>query len=454
MTSNDLVVVTIWSERISNFRGGAPSGAMYAAKALHKKGLNVMLLNLCFECYSVMFYKNNFSQLEIPSKKFPFFLNYLGQDNLKLLGIFIEDITTIYDNIIFIATDTLSLFYLLQLRRKVKTLQISRIKVFWIPGGNELTCPLHTEVCPYSNSLTKTYGHATSLSFYISKCIPHIFQSIGISLYHPILWPWIRGEIIKNVDGILAKRSVYLEGCKLLKMDKCAYIGFGVDTEKFAPMRRSNVISDNKFIELLRTRVISGNLFDLIDCIEKDQCLILGYVGAARPTWKNIELLLSSFSRIAKKYSNIKLLMIARDAYILKALLKRFPEAILSRIVIIDSIPHKEIHKAYNLIDVFINPSLLDSLEYNTLEALCSANIVLASNRGCINDLKYLLGVDILRFEPTVNSLSSLLEGVMNNIDLYKSVSRENLQHIRRILSHDAFGDRILRGLNKLNIRV
>jgi len=444
-----LSVVTTFGTPISRFRGGAGSMAITIAKALHRIDLNVMLLDLCFEDCSTTLYRDGYYQIELPFKDFPqYFLNYLGQDNIKLLNTLNRELLRIDNAITFIACDPISLFYLLRFRKNAeRTLHETKIKIFWCPGGNELTCPLHTEVCPYTNSsIAKPYGHATTSHFFISKCVPHILRSRGMNVYHLSLWPWIRNEIAKNVDGILAKRSVYLEGCRLIGLDKCAYIGFGIDTEKFEPRSRRDVVADSEFIEVLHTRTIHGDIFKLLESVEKNQDIVIGYVGAVRPKWKNVELLLYTFNKIARKHSNIRMLIVARDAHLLKHMLKTFREDTLNGIVIVDAMPYTKIEKIYNIVDIFINPSLLDSLEINTLEALSSGNIVLASNRGCINDLNH-LGVNIVKFEPTPNSLLIVLESVMKDIDLYRDMYKENLNVVRRILSINAFGNRILKAL-------
>jgi len=447
------IIVTIFGVPISGFAGGAGSLAITTAKALRRKGLNVMFLDLCFECHTTALYKDEYRQIELPFKKFPqYFFNYLGQDDIKLLNTLESELMRIDDGIAFIAKDPISLFYLLRSRKNMKRSSYgTKIKIFWSPGGNELTCPLHTEVCPYANSsIAKPYGHATTSYVFISKCVPHILRSRGMSFYHLGLWPWIRNEIAKNVDGILATRSVYLEGCRLLNLDRCAYIGFGIDTEKFVPRNRSNVVADSELIELLHTRTISGNISKLLEFVERNQGIIIGYIGAVGNKWKNVELLLYVFNKIARKYDNIRMLIVARDAYLLKYTLKTFREDMQDRIAIINGVPYNKVDKVYNIIDIFINPSLLDSLEVNTLEALSSGNIVLASNRGCINDLNY-LGINIVKFEPTPNSLLTILESVIKDIDLYRDVYRENLSIVRKVLSIDAFGDRVLKALSRFS---
>jgi len=446
-----LSIVTIFGTPISRFRGGAGSMAITIAKALHRIGLNVMFLDLCFENCSTTLYRDGYYQIELPFKDFPqYFLNYLGQDNIKLLNTLNRELLRIDNAITFIACDPISLFYLLRSRKNAeRTLRETKIKIFWCPGGNELTCPLHTEVCPYTNSsIAKPYGHATTSHFFISKCVPHILRSRGLNIYSLSLWPWIRSEITKNVDGILASRSVYLEGCKLLNLDKCAYIGFGIDTEKFTPRNKRDVFSDGELIKLLHSRTIYGDISKMFESVEKNQDIVIGYIGATDPKWKNIELLLKTFNKIARRYDNIRMLIVARNAYLLKHMLNTFREDILNRIVIVDSIPYIKIEKIYNIIDIFINPSLLDSLEVNTLEALSSGNIVLASNRGCIDDLNY-LGINLVKFEPTLNSLLTVLENVIKDLDLYRDMYMKNLNIARKALNLDTFGKRILRALRR-----
>jgi len=150
------------------------------------------------------------------------------------------------------------------------------------------------------------------------------------------------------------------------------------------------------------------------------------------------------------RYDDVFLLIVARGANSLIPLISKLPEKSRRRIVVFDSVPHIYIPAFYNLVDIFVNPSLLDSLEVNTLEAMVSGNIVLASNRGCINDLKYLGIESYITFEPNKPSLYTALIKLLENFELYRAEMLRHLDDTRQKLSLYSFGRRIMKALNEI----
>jgi len=268
------------------------------------------------------------------------------------------------------------------------------------------------------------------------------------------MWPLLREEVIKKVDGVLATRSVYIEGCKLLGLENCAYIGFGIDTDTFAPRPRNEAIKSLYNIRGdIINKVIWGSFDDFCDELLGKEPFVLGFVGAARPSWKNVGLIIKVFNTVTKIFKETSLLIISRDAHFLLPLISKLPKNVGKRVVIFNNMPHVYIPTFYNLIDVFINPSLLDSLEINTLEALVSGNIVLASNRGCINDLKQ-LGIDSFKtFDPTPISLLNALIPILRDPDSYKKELLKQLDYVRSQLDLRTYGGRIIRAIEKLCCR-
>jgi glycosyltransferase involved in cell wall biosynthesis len=457
----DLIICSRAGSSQQTYMGGADAATYYIFKALSYQGYTTIYLILCTNCKSARILEQNRSQIvEVPLKHLHIHsFNFISIENTNILRKSVEKLQTLlklrnYKNIYVILNDPISLHYWIRIKRKLKENGYN-INFIWVPGGNELTCPLHTEICPYSNSYTKTYGHSVSAFFFFTKCIPHIIEARGLSIYHLALYPYLREEIIKYIDGILATRTVYIEGCKLLGLKKCKYIGFGIDTDTFTPREKDEVVRKLFDVyEYVKTKNIWGNFDFLLSEVSNNKPIILGFIGAARPLWKNVELLIKVFKDISKQYENIYLLVIAREANTLLSLLSSLPGEIHKKIVVFNGIPHTYIPLFYNLIDIFINPSLLDSLEINTLEALVSGNFVLASDRGCINDLRYLGIESYLIFEPNKVSLLNTLTQLLKNFDLYRMEATNSLGHVRQILSLNSYGRRMVKALNEMSLNV
>jgi len=448
-----LIIVVRAGSSQRTYMGGADARTYYTFKALSYYNHNVVYLILCTNCDSINIL-HRYGIIEIPIKRlYIHSFNFLSIDNVTVLIKTVKALQFLlkeYRDLYVIVGDPISLHYWIY-AKKLLMKEGYNVRVLWHPGGNELTCPLHTEVCPFSNSYTRTYGHCTSPSTFFSRCIPHIVKSRGLSIYHIILYPLLRREIIKYVDGILASRSVYIEGCKMLGLKNCKFVGFGIDTEVFVLREKNEVIkklSDN--YEHIIVRNIWGNFDSFLSNVRDKKIITLGFIGATKPSWKSSELLIKVFNDISIRYDDVFLLIVAREANSLIPLISKLPEKSRRRIVVFDSVPHIYIPAFYNLVDIFVNPSLLDSLEVNILEAMVSGNIVLASNRGCINDLKYLGIESYITFEPNKPSLYTALIKLLENFDLYRAEMLRHLDDTRQKLSLYSFGRRIMKALNEM----
>jgi glycosyltransferase involved in cell wall biosynthesis len=449
----DLIIISRAGSSQRTYAGGADARAYYILKALSYYNQNVIYLILCTDCDSVNIL-HQYRIIEVPIKRLSIHsFNFMSIDNAAVLIKTVKALQFLlkrYRDLYVIVVDPISLHYWMY-AKKLLMREGYNVKVLWAPGGNELTCPLHTEICPFSNSYTRTYGHCTSPLTFFSRCIPHIVRSRGLSIYHTVVYPMLRREIIKYVDGILASRSVYIEGCKMLGLTNCKFVGFGIDTEIFSPKEKNEAIRKLFYsYEHIKARNIWGDFDSLLSNVRDKRIITLGFIGATKPSWKNSELLIKAFNDISVNYDNIFLLIVAREANYLIPLISRLPERSRKRIVVFDGVSHIYIPAFYNLIDIFVNPSLLDSLEINTLEALVSGNIVLASNRGCINDLKYLGIESYIIFEPNRSSLYTALIKLLENFDLYRAEMLRHLNDTRQKLSLYSFGRRVMKALNEM----
>ncbi|MEM1661260.1 MAG: glycosyltransferase [Candidatus Bathyarchaeia archaeon] len=384
------------------------------------------------------------SPLIYPFKAKPYFVNYLNHHQLFLKAMFSNYLSD-YNKVVAIVTCPQFLYHLLDLKK----VSPSKIVVLWLPGGNDFCCPLHTEVCPES-ILNSSYGCVYSAAFFLKKCVSHMLRSRRLSVYHLLIWPNLRYKAFKYLDGFLASRSIYIKGCKYVSYEKCHYVGFGIDINIFKPRSKEDAII---FLTNLLKYVLWGNLDNLLKDVKENDGIVIGYVGATEPCWKNLETLILAFRKLFSYSTSMShrtwLLIVGRSTSKLLSLLNAVPEPVRKRIVVMDRISYKKVPFVYNLIDIFVNPSLLDSLEFNTLEALASGDIVLASSRGSIDDLRYYYGIDVLRFAPNPDSLATLLENVLLDIENFKKIFMLRCENIRKFIGLKAYALRLKNVIDK-----
>lgn len=375
----------------------------------------------------------------------PYFINYLIPYSSLFKHLLNSYLNNYNGKVIVIVTYPQHLYHFLELK-KVSSMNIS---VLWLPGGNDFCCPLHTEVCPKS-ALNSSYGCAYNVSFFFTKCTLHMLHLRKFSVYHSLIWPCLRYKVIRCLDGLLASRGIYVKGCEHLGYEKCYYVGFGINTEMFKHRDKEHTM---EMLPNLSKHILWGNFYDLLESIRRGEGIVIGYIGAAEPWWKNVETLLLAFKRLHyQALSSIKhriwLLIVGRSTNKLFTFLNALNEYVKKNIVIMSRLNHEIIPYIYNIVDIFVNPSYLDSLEFNTLEALASGNIVLASNRGSIDDLKY-FNINVLKFEPSSNSLTKLLMDVLHSLESLKKTFLIESNRIREIFGLEAYAYRLKKVLDR-----
>ncbi|MEM4004026.1 MAG: glycosyltransferase [Desulfurococcaceae archaeon] len=383
------------------------------------------------------------SPLIFPYKAKPYFVNYLKRSDLLLKSV-LNNYLNSYRKVIIIATYPQLLYHILDLKK----VSPSKIVVLWQPGGNDFCCPLHTEVCPHS-LLNSSYGCVYSTTYFLTKCVPHMLRLKRFSIYHSLIWPNLRHKAFKYVDGFLASRSIYIKGLRYVGYEKCHYVGFGIDTEMFRPRSKDEAV---KILSSLSKHVLWGNLDNLLKSVKENNDIVIGFVGSADPWWKNLKTLILAFKKFLHHEStNYRtwLFIVGRSTDELLTILNAAPESVRESIVILRRVNYEKVPYIYNFIDVFVNPSLLDSLEFNTFEALASGDVVLVSNRGSIDDLRHYYGIDILSFEPHPDSLATLLKTVLLDLENFKKMSLIKCERIREYIGLKAFAFRLKSVLDK-----
>ncbi|MEL9989893.1 MAG: glycosyltransferase family 4 protein [Thermoproteus sp.] len=380
---------------------------------------------------------------------------FLSAEITNMMSKTIDKMLQRTEKIIAISTFPQYTYHLLKLKGRYN----NKLIVLWRPGGNDFLCPLHNEVCPYSPQEI-AYGFSTSPQFFLTKCIWHMLKIRKFSLYSTLIWPSLRILAKQRLDGLLASRSIYIEGCKRIGYERCFYIGFGIDTARFKPRDKAIIIEhlvNSNILNSVKSNILLGELRTFIIDVHDPNTMVFGFIGSTRPRWKNVELLIKVFAQLKKieqqlvgeRKLNLKLIIIARDADLLVPSIHQYSSYLEDSILVIRRIPHQYIHYFYNLIDIFVNPSLLDSLEVNTLEALASGNIVLASNRGSIKDLER-LGIKVIRFEPREKELVQTIINLVNDLDKIRKIYKNNLNIFKKAFDLNAFAKRLDRALQEL----
>jgi len=186
-------------------------------------------------------------------------------------------------------------------------------------------------------------------------------------------------DVYGKLDGLIAlsHRCVEFEfnrSCELVPIVKVAY-NF-VDTDRFKPDL------DVEKVQSLRSRFgLNGSK-------------IIGIVATLGPK-KGAHLIVHSLPRILKRVPNAKLLIVggakhfssSMDPYMTK--LKRMAELLApGRVVFTGYIPNEDLPLVYNLLDVFVCPSVChEGFGMTIIESMACGTPVLASSVGGIPDI-------------------------------------------------------------------
>ena len=181
----------------------------------------------------------------------------------------------------------------------------------------------------------------------------------------------------------------------------------GVDTERFKPMERNEVLAETIGLtggKRKEERVESGE-----SQREISHCKVIGFVGELREK-KGLVTLLFGYTQVAKEIP-VSLLLVGEiregeDKKLFDEFRMTNPQ---SSITITGHVPHKDLPAYYSLMDVFVHPSLRDGMPNAVLEAMACGKAVIATPIGGVLDVLE-DGVNG-RFTP-VNDAEALAQGI------------------------------------------
>ncbi|HKR07537.1 MAG TPA: glycosyltransferase [Bacteroidia bacterium] len=166
--------------------------------------------------------------------------------------------------------------------------------------------------------------------------------------------------IFSKADRVLATSKTLAGHAEKFSSKKIDILPFGVDTNKFKPVKVENIF--------------------------KIDCVVIGAVKSLEQIY-GIDILIKAFAKLNSKYwqKNLRLLLVgsgSKEADY-KQLVKDLK--IQEQTFFAGRIPHNELYKYYNMIDIFVNASHNESFGVSVLEAsACEKPVVLTSVGGLI----------------------------------------------------------------------
>ena len=173
---------------------------------------------------------------------------------------------------------------------------------------------------------------------------------------------------LQNASAVTTNASILAQKAKAFVDREIHIISNGIDTNRFKPMEKNEVLAEMLKVESQRSKVI-------------------GFVGELREK-KGLSTLLSGYAQIHKKQAATLLIVgevrAGADEQALAEFRGANPDA---QIVVTGQIPHKDLPSYYSLMDVFVHPSLRDGMPNAVLEAMACEKAVIATPVGGMLDI-------------------------------------------------------------------
>ena len=173
---------------------------------------------------------------------------------------------------------------------------------------------------------------------------------------------------LQNASAVTTNASILAQKAKAFVDREIHIISNGIDTNRFKPMEKNEVLAEMLKVESQRSKVI-------------------GFVGELREK-KGLSTLLSGYAQIHKKQAATLLIVgevrAGADEQALAEFRGANPEA---RIIVTGQVPHKDLPSYYSLMDVFVHPSLRDGMPNAVLEAMACEKAVIATPVGGMLDI-------------------------------------------------------------------
>lgn len=223
--------------------------------------------------------------------------------------------------------------------------------------------------------------------------------------------------VLKRADAITTiceglKNDIIIRG---IEEKKITVIPNAVDIERFTMNGKKDLLLNDQL-------KLTGNT-------------VLGFIGSFYQ-YEGLELLIDAFPEILKKHNKTKLLLVGggiQEAFLQEKAKKL---GMQDQIIFAGRVPHEEVQKYYNLIDIFVYPRLPMRLTnlvtpLKPLEAMAEGRLVIASDVGGHQEL-ITDGENGLLFRAgDKNSLVNRVMQLINNKDEWMKYKKAGLKYVR-----------------------
>jgi len=153
------------------------------------------------------------------------------------------------------------------------------------------------------------------------------------------------------------------------------------------------------------------------------------YVGNAYPH-KNLDRLISSFKRVAKKHPGLSLVLAGKEDYFFKRLKNFVTDNGISSVVFPDHIDEDHLPTVYREAKIYVFPSLYEGFGLPPLEAMARNIPVASSNASCLPEI---LENAAFFFDPRgISETAEAIEKVLTDNDLRKRLIEAGREQIKK----------------------
>ncbi len=173
---------------------------------------------------------------------------------------------------------------------------------------------------------------------------------------------------LQNANAVTTNASILAKKAKAFVDRDIHVIPNGIDTNKFKPMEKNEILAETLEVEGPKSKVV-------------------GFVGELREK-KGLATLLFGYAQLVKTIPASLLIVGEVREGEDKKLFNEFRESNTeNQIIVTGHVPHKDLPAYYSLMDVFVHPSLRDGMPNAVLEAMACGKTVIATPVGGVLDV-------------------------------------------------------------------
>ncbi len=239
---------------------------------------------------------------------------------------------------------------------------------------------------------------------------PYIISAWGSDLmafpYKSIFHKKILKYIFTKADEILATSKTLASYAKNITSKEIGIIPFGVDTEKFKPGKR--------------------------DSIFEPDSIVIGSIKSLEKIY-GIDILINAFEKVHSKQPQLNLILLLVGSGSRETEYRQLVEkSHLNKLTIFTGrIPHNELVKYYNMIDIFVNVSYNESFGVSVLEASACEIPVIVSRVGGLTEVVEENKTGFLIEPVNVNELVTALEKMILNSNLRIEMGKAGREFVK-----------------------